>query len=80
MYKGRGIGQIVSARVVWWCRVMLCSAVLSCGTFDNFPSSPARECSLTLTLESHLGPDNSIITALGWPGRAIPLSADQVAA
>lgn len=78
----RAEGSVRSCWVVS-CRVVSCSALLCCllcGTFNNFPSSPARGCSLSLTLESHLGPDNSIITALGWPGRAFPLSADQVAA
>lgn len=46
LYKGRGIGQIVSARVVS-CRAVSCSLSalpsVVCGTFDNFPSSPACE-------------------------------------
>lgn len=82
MYKGRGIGQVVSARVVS-CS-LLCSALLSIvwhfWTIFPRPLPASPESSLSLTLESHLGPDNSIITALGWPRRAIPLSADQVAA
>lgn len=72
-----------SCRVV--CRVMLCSAFMSViWHVDDFPSSPclhAPSFSPSLTLESHLGPDNSIITTLGWPGPAIfPLSTDQVTA
>lgn len=78
-----------SDRVLGSCRIVSCCVMLSvcsavCGvalsTIFPRPLPASPESSLSLALESHLGPDNSIINALGWPRRAIPLSADQVAA
>jgi hypothetical protein len=83
LYKGRGIGQITSARVVS-CRVMLSVLLFVVWHIDDFPPSPlpaSPKSTPSLTLESHLW-SRQLYYYRPWLARAcnIPLSTDQVAA